>query len=135
MKSLLSLLVLATAASVASADIHSPPAADQGPTRKLSRGLANLAFGAAEIPVTIGQVNEREGNAAALSHGVVRGVGRTLSRVRYGVQEVVLFPFPVYKGKYSKPYPSETIWIHKGMREFPPELGWESKRQYGRNER
>ena len=135
MKSLLSLLALAAASSVALADIHSPPAADQGPTRKLARGVANLAFAATEIPVSIGQVTEREGNASGATYGVARGVGRTLSRVRYGLQEVVLFPFPVYKGKYSKPYPSETIWIHKGLKEFPPELGWESKYQYGRTER
>lgn len=135
MKSLLSVLLLAAAASVAMADIHSPPAADQGPTRKLGRGLSNIAYGVTELPVCIAQINDRDGNSAAASYGVVRGVGRTLSRLRYGVQEVVLFPFPVYKGKYSKPYPAETTWIYKGLQEFPPELGFEGKYRYVRTSR
>ncbi len=135
MKSLLSVLLLTAATSVALADIHSPPSADQGPTRKLGRGLSNIAYGVTEFPVSIAQINERDGNAAGASYGVVRGVGRTLSRIRYGVQEVVLFPFPIYKGKYSKPYPSQKTWIYKGMQEFPPELGFESRQAYVRTSR
>ena len=49
------------------ADIQDPPAADQGPTRKLSRGLSTMLYGWADIPVTIGRINTNEGNAAAAS--------------------------------------------------------------------
>ncbi len=120
------LVVVVTSVATSFADIHMPPSADQGPTRKLSRGLANIAFGVTEIPHQIAMTNDRDGNAAAATYGVVRGVSRTINRVRYGLQEVLLFPFPVNKGKYTKPYRSETIWLSAGMPEFPPELGWET---------
>lgn len=128
MKKLLPLLlIVATSAATCFADIHMPPTAEQGPTRKLSRGLANLAFGVTEIPYQIATVNDKEGNVAAATYGLARGVGRTVRRVRYGLEEVVLFPFPVNKGKYSKSYLSEAMWLSAGMSEFPPELGWETR--------
>jgi hypothetical protein len=48
-------LCLAGFATTSWADIQDPPAADHGPTRKLGRGLSNMVFGWAEIPVTIGR--------------------------------------------------------------------------------
>jgi putative exosortase-associated protein (TIGR04073 family) len=63
------------------ADIQDPPANEYGPTRKLGRGLSNVAFGIAELPVQIARVNATEGNAAALSYGVVRGIGRSYWRL------------------------------------------------------
>ena len=127
--SLLALSLLATA----QADIHDPPGADYGPTRKLGRGLSNIVFGITELPVTIATVNEREGNSAAASYGIVRGVGRVLYRFGRGVGEVATFPFPTYKGRYTPPYKSNVRWINAGYAEFPPELGFESRYHYTRS--
>src|SRR5205085_9807711 len=68
------LFISAILLTSASADIQDPPSNDYGPTRKLGRGLGNFLFGGAEIPVTVCNVNKEDGNAAATSYGVVRGV-------------------------------------------------------------
>lgn len=126
-------LALVVGASVAFADIQSPPASDYGPTRKLGRGIANIAFGSSELLVSMEEVNNADGNAAMWSYGVVRGVGRTLARLGFGVYEVALFPFPTYKGSYRPPYKSDIPWIHCGYSEFPPELGFETRYNYCRD--
>jgi putative exosortase-associated protein (TIGR04073 family) len=133
MHRLLLTLCLAGFATSAWADIQDPPGADHGPTRKLARGLSNLVFGWAEIPVTIGQVNNEEGNSAAASHGVVRGTGRAFVRFGAGFYEVLFWPFPVYKDTYLPLLPGDIPWIHRGYSEFPPELGNESKYPYVRD--
>ena len=120
-------------AGMAFADIQAPPSSDQGPTRKLGRGIGNIAFGATEILDSMASVNYSEGNSAAFSYGLVRGVGRTLARLGYGIYEVVLFPFPTQKGTYNPPYKSNIPWINSGYTEFPPELGWETRYDYGRD--
>lgn len=129
MKNVIAPLIAVSLLSAATclADIHMPPAADHGPTRKLSRAVANLAFGVTEIPYQIAKMNDQEGNVAACTYGVARGLGCTVRRVRYGVQELLLFPFPVNKGKYTQPYLSDDHWLSAGMSEFPHELGWDSK--------
>lgn len=132
MKPLLSLAIAALMVATASADIQDPPMNDQGPTRKLSRGLANIAFGYTELVVQPTTINEREGNAAAFSYGIVRGFGRFFARFGYGVYDVLTFPFPTTMGSYRQPYKSEVPWIHGGMEEFPPELGWETRYHYVR---
>lgn len=130
-------LSLTLGASIALADIQAPPASEYGPTRKLGRGLSNIAFGSTELVTSIFEVNYQEGNSAAWSYGLVRGVGRTLARLGYGVYETALFPFPTYKGSYRAPYKSDIPWIHCGYSEFPPELGFETRynyvREYGRD--
>ena len=130
-RSLLFLLFLGFAAT-AGADIQDPPAADYGPTRKLSRGIANIFLAPAEIPVTIGKVNEDEGNAAAATFGVIKGSGRAFARFGVGFYEALLWPIPVYKGTYYPVLRSDIPWIHRGYSEFPPELGNESKYPYVR---
>jgi putative exosortase-associated protein (TIGR04073 family) len=132
MKTLLTLTALACLSSLALADIQDPPMNDYGPTRKLGRGLANILFGAAEFPIALSEINDREGNAAAWTYGVVRGVGRVLYRFRKGVIEVATFPFPTYKGSYRPPYKMDPPWLHGGYEEFPPELGFESRYRYVR---
>lgn len=117
----------------ATADIQAPPASDQGPTRKLGRGLSNLAWGVTELPVTIDEVNYAEGNSAAFGYGIVRGLGRTFARMGYGIYEIVTFPFPTVKGKYIPPYRSDVPWINSGYSEFPPELGFETRYNYSRS--
>lgn len=125
--------VLAIGASAAFADIQSPPASDYGPTRKLGRGLANIAFGSSELIDSFVSINYSEGNSAAFSYGIVRGTGRTLARLGFGIYEVALFPFPTYKGSYRPPYKSDIPWIHCGYAEFPPELGFETRYDYVRD--
>lgn len=133
MKKLLVLFLGVGFAVTALADIQDPPAADYGPTRKLSRGVANVLFGWSEIPVTIGKVNRVEGNAAAASYGAIKGTGRAFARFGVGVYEAILWPLPVYKGTYLPVLRSDIPWIHRGYSEFPPELGNESKYPYVRD--
>lgn len=133
MKSLLSLALISLLATTAFADIQDPPINDQGPTRKLSRGLANLAFGIGEIVEQPTLMNEREGNNAAFSYGIVKGVGRFFARVGYGLWDVATFPFPTHRGSYKQPYRNYVPWIHGGYEEFPPELGWETRYHYVRS--
>lgn len=125
-----SLLVLA---AICRADIQDPPSNDYGPTRKLGRGVSNLLFGIAELPTTIAKVNEDEGNSAAGGYGVVRGVGRSVMRMQAGIFEILTFPIPVVRGTYFPVLESDTHWIHAGYKEFPPELGNESKYPYVRH--
>jgi putative exosortase-associated protein (TIGR04073 family) len=133
MKTLIVTFLTLGCASLCFGDIHDPPAADHGPTRKLGRGLSNMALGWAETPVTIGEINKKEGNAAAAGYGVVRGVGRSFARFGVGFFEVVTFPFPTYKGTYMPVLRSDIPWIHRGYKEFPPELGFETKYPYVRD--
>lgn len=132
MKSLFcSLLLAVSAVSVVHADIQAPPAANQGPTRKLSRGLSNMILGITDWQVTIATVNDQEGNQA-IPFGFIKGAGRAFTRLGVGFFEVVTHPFPTNKGKYSPVLRSDIPWIHSGYEEFPPELGWESRYNYAR---
>jgi putative exosortase-associated protein (TIGR04073 family) len=94
MKSLLcSLLLFATAAHLF-ADIQDPPMNDQGFTRKFGRGFANTFFGVTELSNTVCEMQDREGNNAAFTYGVVRGLGRVAFRFGAGIYELVTAPFP-----------------------------------------
>src|SRR5262245_13007904 len=130
MKKLLLSLSAVALASTAMADIQDPALNDQGPSRKLGRGISNIAFGVTELPMCIFQINDREGNAAAWSYGVVRGVGRTFARIGAGVYEFVTFPIPSVKGSYRPVLKSNIPWINGGYEEFPPELGWNVRKRY-----
>jgi len=132
MKALLCALLTIAFVTAVQADIQAPPASDYGPTRKLGRGLGNIAYGITEIPYQLAAVNDAEGNAAAFSYGVVRGTGRLLARIGFGIYEVALFPIPTHKGTYYPPYQSDIPWIHSGYSEFPPELGFETRFDYCR---
>jgi putative exosortase-associated protein (TIGR04073 family) len=130
MKTLLTLFTLVGLSSLALADIHDPPMNDFGPTRKLSRGVANILFSFSEVIQTPSEINDREGNAAAWTYGPIRGFGRFFFRVGMGVYEVATFPFPLAKASYRPPYKLDPPWIHGGYEEFPPELGFESRYSY-----
>jgi len=132
MKSLLSLVVISLLSASAFADIQDPPVNDQGPTRKLSRGLANIVWAGTELFANPAEVNFYEGNSAMASFGVVRGFGRFFLRMGSGVWEVVSFPFATNRGTYKAPYRSNLPWIHGGLEEFPPELGFETHYRYDR---
>lgn len=132
MKRLLSLALLTMLSASALADIQDPPMNDYGPTRKLGRGLANIAFGITELSYQPTMMNEREGNNSAFSYGVVKGFGRFFARIGYGFYDTLTFPFPTTRSSYRTPYKSNIPWIHGGMEEFPPELGWNSRYRYVR---
>jgi putative exosortase-associated protein (TIGR04073 family) len=132
MKKLVAVMFLFAVARSCFADIQDPPGNDYGPTRKLGRGISNFFFAPAEIPVTIAKVNKEEGNAAAASYGVVRGVGRSATRHIAGFLEIVLWPI-AWHSNYYPLLPSDIRHIHAGYSEFPPELGNESKYSYLRD--
>jgi putative exosortase-associated protein (TIGR04073 family) len=133
MKTLLSIAILSLLAGSAFADIQDPPMNDYGPTRKLGRGLANIAFCYQDLIQNPAEINEREGNAAAILYGGVKGFGRLFYRFGMGIYEVTTFPFPTTRGSYRTPYKGPIPWIHGGLEEFPPELGFESRYRYTRN--
>lgn len=133
MKAAAALLVVLALAASAYADIQQPPASDFGPTRKLGRGLGNIAFGPTELLDSIFAVNFDEGNSAAWSYGLVRGIGRSFARLGYGIYEIATFPFPTVRGSFRPPYRSDIPWINSGYAEFPPELGFETRFDYVRD--
>jgi putative exosortase-associated protein (TIGR04073 family) len=133
MKTLLSLSLLSILTVSAFADIQDPPMNDYGPTRKLGRGLSNLSLAATEVIFTPAVMNEREGNAAGLLYGGVKGWGRFFYRMGMGLEEIFTFPFATYKGSYRPPYKSNIPWINGGYEEFVPELGFESRYRYTRS--
>src|SRR2546422_3333817 len=100
MKNLIVLALLFGLSRAAFADIQDPPSNDYGPTRKLGRGLANFFLGGSELPVTVGRINKEEGNAAAASYGVVRGLGRAGTRHLAGFLEILLWPVPAWRQSY-----------------------------------
>ena len=120
-------------ASSALADIQDPPGNDYGPTRKLGRGFGNFLFASTELPHSICNVNRTEGNSAAASYGVVRGLGRSTARHFTGLYEIFTFAAPTYHNSYRPVLRSDVPWIHGGYSEFPPELGFESKHTYCRD--
>ena len=130
MKKALIFSLLALLSVGAYADLQSPPMADQGPTRKLGRGLSNVAFGITELVETPCLVDAQEGNSAAWGYGIVKGTGRTLVRISTGLVDVLTFPFPTYKGSYRTCLPDKIPWIYGGYEEFPPELGFDSRLPY-----
>ena len=130
MKKLLLSLALVALGSPAFADIQDPPMNDQGPTSKLGRSLNNILFGFLEVPDTMMKINAREGNAAAVTTGFVKGTGRSIVRLGAGVYEFFTFPFPTNRGSFRQPMKSNIPWIHSGYTEYVPELGWESRKNY-----
>ena len=134
MKVLLPVAGLLLTISLASADIQQPPSSEWGPTRKLGRGLGNIAYGLTELPTSMMSVNYFEGNSAAFSYGIVRGVVRVFARLGYGLYDTFLFPVPTYKGTYAPPYKSNVQWIWSGYSEFPPELLFETRYPYVRDD-
>ena len=132
MKSLLcSLLLTLCVAATVHADIQAPPASNQGPTRKLGRGFSNLLLAVTDWQVTIAETNDIDGNQA-IPYGIIKGMGRFFARTGSGLFDIATAPFPLNKGKYTPILKDDVRWIHGGYEEFPPELGWESRYNYGR---
>jgi len=137
MKNRICLLVLAavTIGSFVMADIQAPPGSRWGWSRKLSRAIANIAYGSTEIPITMEKLNHQDGSSAALSGTIVQGGGRTVIRLGYGVFELVTFPFRTYHGTYKPPYYKKDYMSPVyGYSEFPPQIGIASEAGYSRTQ-
>jgi putative exosortase-associated protein (TIGR04073 family) len=117
----------------ASADIQDPPGNDYGPTRKLGRGISNFLFASTELPDSVCKVSKVEGNNAAGSYGVVRGLGRSTARHFTGLYEIFTFAAPTHHDSFRPVLRSDIPWVHGGYSEFSPELGNESKYPYCRS--
>ena len=121
MRRLLIALLFAGLVSTARADIQDPPGNDYGPTRKLGRGLSNMFFGWAEIPVTIGRINADEGNAAAAGYGVIKGTGRAFARFGAGFYEAARGDwtfFAIEHGGMSGAGGYRALGLHRRSRRF-----------------
>ena len=126
-------LITVALAAGALADIQDPPGNDYGPTRKLGRGIGNFLFASNELPYSVCEINKTEGNSAAASYGVVRGLGRSTARHFTGLYEIFTFAAPTHHNSYRPVLPNDIPWIHGGYSEFPPELGFESRHTYCRD--
>ena len=131
----LTLVAVFTCGSMAFADIQSPPGSVYNWTRKLSRAIANLAYGPLEGISYWGRANRTDGSVAASVVGPIEGLRRTVVRVGYGVFEVVTFPVPTYKGTYRPPYHRKARidpWF--GYDEFAPQFGITTQANYSRTQ-
>jgi putative exosortase-associated protein (TIGR04073 family) len=135
MKYLLAITAAITIASVAMADIQSPPGHVWGWSRKLSRALGNLVYSPSEIVSRWNRGNASDGTIAAGPLSVVEGTKRCLVRVGYGIFELATFPVPAYKKTYRPPYyKKERIDPYYGYDEFPPQVGIISQAGYSRTQ-
>ncbi len=131
----LTLIAVFTCGSLAFADIQSPPAGVWNWSRKLTRGLANLAYGPTEIFSYWARSNHTEGNVGASLITPIEGLKRTVVRIGYGVFEVVTFPSPTYKKTFRPPYyKKQRIDPWYGYGEFSPQLGISSEASYCRTQ-
>lgn len=89
--SLISVLILAVLS------ISVPCFAD-GITRKLGRGLANMATGFLEVPDNIVRVSEKDGWLAGITFGTMKGLAWAIVRTAVGAYETVTFFAPVPSG-------------------------------------
>lgn len=126
MRTFLAVLLLVGIGSVGVADIHEPPKARYTKNRKMARGLANILYGANEIPATMIRYSERhtEQSIGIWTAGLFHGIQRTGARYKYGFYEFVNWQKPLYKDTYRAPYPSINYLPWHGYEEFPPQIGF-----------
>jgi putative exosortase-associated protein (TIGR04073 family) len=137
MKKILILALTAGIAGLSMADIQEPPGSKHSPLRKLSRALANIVYGVAEVPVQMVRSEHEGHNGEKASYGAVYGAGKTMARFGYGIYELITFPFPTYKDTYRPPYHQknrEETQPSRGFLEFPPEVGFISGVQNNRTQ-
>ena len=65
-----------------------------GVSKKLGRGLSNVAFGWLDFLKGIESVGEENNALAAVTWGPIYGAGQAVTRTLVGAYEVVTFPFP-----------------------------------------
>lgn len=83
--------------------------------KKLGRGFCNCITFPLEIFEQVKRTNLSEGPMAALTYGLLKGIGMTVARAGVGVYEVVTFPIPLpkeYKPILTEPefFFEETNW-------------------------
>ncbi len=76
----------------------SMPAYCDDPIKKLGRGICNVVTCPFEVLEQIKRTNNSDGPMAALTYGVLKGVGMTGLRAVVGVYEVATFPIPLPQG-------------------------------------
>ena len=93
------ILVFAFAAAPAVQAAEEPAAAKDSwimlPMMKLGRGIANVAFGALELPIQWYEVQNEYGGIAGITYGTLKGLCYVVAREVVGVVEIVTFPFPL----------------------------------------
>ena len=82
-----------------------------GVTRKLGRGIANVATAPLEILRHPVLVDERDGRVAGLTIGLIRGAIWTVWRAVGGAWEVVTFPLPI-PGGFRPVVEPEFVFAH-----------------------
>ena len=65
------------------------------PVEKLSRGIANAAFGVLEIPMKWHDVTTEKGGIAGLTYGSLKGICYFIAREVVGVVDIATFLFPL----------------------------------------
>ena len=65
------------------------------PVEKLSRGIANCAFGPLELPMKWYDVSFQSGGIVGLTYGTLKGVLYVIAREVVGVVDIITFPFPL----------------------------------------
>ena len=66
--------------------------------KKLGRGACNMLTFPLELPSQVSKTNISDGPTAALTWGLLKGVGMTALRALVGVYETVTFPMPCPEG-------------------------------------
>ena len=67
----------------------------QNPVKKLARGVVNVVIGVGEIPINIGDVEEREGVLQAVYYGSLKGICFFVLREVVGVVDIGTFYMPL----------------------------------------
>ena len=90
--------------------------------RQLGRGIGNVATGFFEIPDNIYQVQREEGEVAAITYGLLRGVWRCTARSTVGVFEIATSPFVRFEPIIEPEWTSEggpISAIHPREKRYP----------------
>lgn len=125
MKKLFLILITASIAGLSIADFQSPPAEKYSRIRKLSRAVSNLVLGVTELPNQWERSNRLSNNTEAVSYGTLWAAHKIVTRVGYGLYELLTFPVPSYKGGFRQPYYlKESTHPYRGYQEFPVEVGF-----------
>ncbi len=66
-----------------------------GPTEKLGRGIAGIAFCWAELPIKVHTVDQEQGGIAAITYGVISGACLTVLRAGVGIVDTFTFFTPL----------------------------------------
>jgi len=80
-----------------------------GMSRKLVRGVSNIALGWWELPRQVKKTFQEDGVGMGLTVGPLKGIGMTLVRMLAGAGETLTFPAP-YPGFYDPYFEPEFVW-------------------------